>query len=220
VRVVVFFTICLLTCLAHAQEPPAVGTQLPHGYAEPGTTMPLAVEPPVGACLGGECANVPAGPRRSYRTPRRARFAYTGAVLGTVSAGLVFSGALSIALADRQDSERITRGVWLGYVAVSTPIVALSAWLGRKGGSYRGYAGLRRVGWVAYGLTVSDGVLLWYGALKGYDMPAYLTISAGVLAVLALLPHALDALTTSRLSRARRFSARMRPSPHGLALAF
>ena len=189
---------------------------------EPGSqiTSPSA-SPPVGACIGGSCKAaeptvldaarlrpyaLPVGPTKRT-VPRRQRFAYTGAVLGTVSAGLVLGGAIAIGVAADLHSERITRGVWLGYVATTTPLVALSAWLARREGGSDGFLALRRFGWLAYALSVSDGALLWSSAFGDNENPRFLTIAAGVFGTLALLPHALDALSAAHALRSRRFRA-------------
>lgn len=164
----------------------------------------------MGACLGGSCNRAPlqleAGSEPDERAPRapRVRFARTGAVLGTVTAGASLAGALALALSDGGPHERVTRGLWLGNVALATPLVALSAWLARKGTDYKGYRGLRRLGWTCYGLAAVDGTFLWYGAFREFENPRALTLFAGVLGAAAILPHALDALLAARRRQASR----------------
>ncbi|MDB4971903.1 MAG: hypothetical protein JWN48_244 [Myxococcaceae bacterium] len=203
---------------------------------EPGTSYRWPVTPPpVGACLGGNCQNLPSaaeyararpqaspmppGPR-ARTVPRRQRFAYTGAVLGSSSAALVLGGSIGIALANDIPSERVSRGVWLGYVAVATPLVAMSSWLASRESGYQGFKAVRRVGWLAYGLAVSDGALLWSSAFRHVYSPRLLTIGAGVFGVFALLPHALDALNAARSLRSKRLQQRLHVTGTGLLLRF
>jgi hypothetical protein len=188
--------------------------------------------PPVGACIGGDCGGVPtvldlararpgALPTGGvHKTPRRERFAYTGAVFGTVSAALVLGGSIGIALADDLASERVTRGVFLGYLSVATPLVALSVFLARREGKYEGYQALRRFGWLSYGLGVSDGALLWASAFRHEESPRLLTIAAGAFGALSLLPHALEALSAARNLRTRRWQQRLHASATGLTIRF
>lgn len=136
--------------------------------------------------------------------PRRERFARTGAVLGTVSAALVLGSAIAIAVAPDWHA-RVTRSVWLGVVATTTPLVALSAWLARREGNFPGYVDLRRLGWLAYTLAMTDGALVLTNAFHHERSPRLLTSAAGVFAALALLPHALDAATAAHTLRSRRF---------------
>jgi hypothetical protein len=190
---------------------------------EPGTDVSVAPPPKVGACIGGSCtAQRPptAAPDRPARAPnRRARFALAGAVLGAASAGLLLGGAIAIAVADDGTSERVTRPLWLGQLAVSTPLVALSSWMARRAGGGAGYRSLRRLGWTAYGAGVADGIILWYGAREEWQLPAGLTVVAGAIACFALLPHALDALIASRAVRSRGARS-IRARAGGLALTF
>ena len=202
---------------------------------EPGTTFSLAPSvPAVGSCIGGSCAPTdlpsvalsqpsrdPSAAHSGKDPERRARFAYTGAALGVVGAGLVLGGAIAIGVVDQSlHSERISRGVWLGALVVTTPLVALSAYLARKASGTPGYKGVRRVGWLAYALGVSDGALLFAGTFNGVPRSRTLTIGAGVIGVFALLPHALEALQAGRSLRMRRFMQRVHASASGLTLQF
>lgn len=230
----------LLLCLlwlwvAHAPAR-AQAPQAPLRQAhEPGSQVASPAAPPaVGTCIGGSCKAEPSVldlarvlphalpvPPAARRVPRRQRFAYTGAVLGTVSAGLVLGGAIGIGVVADVHSERITRGVWLGYLATSTPLVALSAWLARREGGSDGFLALRRFGWLSYALAVSDGALLWSSAFNGGENPRFLTIAAGAFGALALLPHALEALSAAHALRSKRFrSATVTASGTGLMVRF
>ena len=158
----------------------------------------------------------PLAPRK--RT--RARFAHAGALLGVVSAGLVLGGSIAIAVVDDVPSERVTRGLWLGYVAVAPPLVAFSAWLARRESGHHGYRGLRRFGWVAYSSAIAHGIYQFYGALHDERTPRGLTVLGGSMAALALLPHALEAFMAGRHVRARRFGAHVAPTGTGFRVRF
>lgn len=188
----------LCAASASAQVPP---------LREPGTDVAETPPPAVGSCIGGTCTvqrPAQASRDRPARAPnRRARFAFTGAVLGAASAGLLLGGAIAIAVADDDRSARITRPLWLGELAVATPLVALSSWVARRAGGGAGYRSLRRLGWTAYGAGVADGIILWYATRERWELPAGLTVAAGAIACFALLPHALDALIAARAVSSR-----------------
>ncbi|MDB4991632.1 MAG: hypothetical protein JWN04_6810 [Myxococcaceae bacterium] len=217
---------------AHADEPPAP-LRVPY---EPGSryTAPMS-PPPVGACIGGTCDRVPTATElararpgslplvrweRTSRASRRERFAYTGAVLGSVSAALVLGGAVAISLVDDLSSERVTRGVWLGYAAVSTPLVAFSVWLARRESGFEGYKALRALGWLSYACAMTDGALLLSNAFQHDESPRLLSISAGVFGALALLPHALEAVNAARSLRMRRIRTRLTATGTGVMVKF
>ena len=193
----------------------------PRELREPGTIVAPSPPPAIGACLGGDCRGAPAR-ERAPEPPRPplGNLAYAGAIFGTVSAGLVLGGATAIAVVDDAASERVTRGLWLGYLGVATPLVALSAHLGRRGSRFRASPTVRRLGWGAYAAAMTDGVLLWSGTFRDFSAPRGLTIAAGAIGALALLPHALDALLSARNAQMQRFRARLSPSPSGLAVSF
>ncbi len=196
---------------------------------EPGAYFRWQPPAPVGACLGGDCAPVPSVVARPVAEPsedappvnRRMRFAYTGAVLGAVSAGLVLGSSIAIASVDDLHSERITRGVWLGYFALSTGVVALSSALARRelGGTSESGRGSRNVAWSAFAIALADGAILWAGSFQGFPNMDVLTIGAGVIGTVALLPHALDAWLAGRGLRSRHMVS-LEPAANGLRVRF
>jgi hypothetical protein len=238
VRLFVFFSLLSLGSRALAQD---AGTPQVAPVAEeeihirePGSQFTWTPPPEVGACIGGSCAPppgvvpraavfgqpVPSPVQRGERErDPRMRFAYTGAVLGAVSAALVLGSAIAIAQVDDNRSERITRGVWVGYLGVSTTLVALSAHLasGPGGASGAGKA-TRQLGWTAFALAFTDGLILWAGAWHEFGDLDVLTIGAGAIGVVALLPHALDALVAARDMKVRRLA--LQPTANGLRLRF
>jgi len=195
----------------------------PRPLVEPGTVVTESEPPPVGACIGGACRperkSIPDEP--PPRPPRTfAGFAlWGGAVFGTISAGLSLGGAIAIAVAKDPGSERITRGLWLGHAAVATPLVAFSSFLARRQAHYAGYKGVRRLGWIAYGFAISHGIVQWYGAFHDFPTRPGLTVLAGSMGALAVLPHALDALLASRQAKRPRLG-RVALAPMGLAVQF
>jgi hypothetical protein len=199
-------------------------------FSEPGTQVRPEAPPRVGDCIGGSCRNPqlpgavgpPSAPPLDSleRAPnRRARFGFAGAALGVGSATLLLGGSIAMAIVDDRATDRIGRGLWLGELALATPLVALSAFVARRGSGFNGYRGLRRLGWSAYGAAVTDGILLWYSALHDIEVPAALTITAGALSLFALLPHALDALTSARNAKGADVRV-LALSPRGLVLTF
>jgi hypothetical protein len=198
---------------------------------EPGTAYRWQPPAAVGSCLGGTCGTLPppslVAPRAAFstreRSPlhRRLRFAYAGAIVGVVSAGIVLGSAIAIAVVDDVHSERITRGAWLGTFALSTGVVALSSGLARRElrGASSGSKAARNLGWTAFALALADGAILWGGAFKGFDHMQALTIGAGAIGAFALLPHALDAYLAGRGLRARQMVS-VQPAVNGLRVRF
>jgi len=135
-------------------------------------------------------------------------------------AALLLGGAITISVVDDDRSERITRGVWLGALVTTAPLVALSAHLARKASGYKGVKAVRRLGWFAWGLAASDGALLWALSFADFPRSPVLTIGAGALGAASLLPLALDALSAGRSLRIRRFVSRVSPGPTGLTVRF
>lgn len=132
------------------------------------------------------------------------RFARAASIVGVVSAGLLFGGSVAIGVADHRESERVTRGLQLGYTVVAAPFVALGAFSARRrAGILGGRASLRTMGWIAYTAAVANGVAQWYGAFHDAPTSRGLTITGGVLAAMSLLPHAFDAYLCARHARLR-----------------
>jgi hypothetical protein len=178
-------------------------------------------QPAVGSCLGGDCtlgAQVTASQDEGARRPTRG-FARGAAWFGAVSAVLMLSGSIAIAAVDDPGSERITRGISLGYTALSVPLVALGSHTTRKRARVDGYRGIRILGWTGYAGALPQGVALWYGALRGIELPKVLTIGAGVMSLMAILPHAFDAYVASRRARNKGL-ARLVPGPQGFGVVF
>ncbi|MET0340848.1 MAG: hypothetical protein ABW252_07585 [Polyangiales bacterium] len=222
----VWLTIALVAVpVPHASaEPPAPiapAAAPPPTFFEPGTDVHETPEAPVGSCIGGDCLDPPK--RRGAPTPlprSAARAAYGAALFGTVAAGLVLGGAIAIAAVDDPGSEKITRGLWLGTMALSPPIVGFTAYLARRQRTVEGMKSARRLGWVSYSSAVTGGVLGWVGAFRDETTPSWLTVSGGVFGVLCLLPVALDALVSARGARTTPPVARLVPRLNGLGVRF
>ena len=224
-NVVVCALVWLLAGSVVAQATPAPAPAAPRSAPptlfEPGTEVVVLPPDPVGARVGGDCG-APA-PRRGVPLPqprRAARGAYGASIFGAISAGLVLGGAIGIAAADHLESERITRGLWLGTMTLAPPIVAFTAYLARRGRSAQGVRSGRRLGWAAYSAAVTNGVLQWYGAFRDERSPVLLTVSGGIFGVLCLLPLAFDALVSARGARTAAPQARLVPGFSGLGVRF
>jgi len=189
---------------------------------EPGTDFVILPQAPIGACIGGDCG-APVRSSVPLLQPRStaARAAYGGAIFGVVSAGLVLGGAIGIAAADHRESERVTRTLWLGTMALSPPIVALTAYLARRQRSgVKGVKSGRRLGWIAYSAAVPNGVLQVYNAFHDESVPVGLTVSGGIFGALCLLPLALDALVSSHGAPTTTPRVRLEPRFSGVGGRF
>ena len=211
-------TFALLWSLAGSAFAQAVAPPPP--LIEPGTTFRSEPPPKVGSCVGGDCGGSRARGLAVPRPRSSGRLAFSAAIFGAVSAALSLGGAIAIAVVDDPDSEIITRSVWFGYVAVSPPIVAFSAYRARRQRGVKGVPSARRLGWVAYSAVISQGVLQLALAARDYDISPGFTIAAGGFGALALLPHAFDALACARGARTAAPRAVIRPSLTGLHVQF
>ena len=201
--------------------PASAPSRAPRALSEPGTDVVLLPPDPVGACVGGDCRSPAARRGVVLPQPRRtARGAHGAAVFGLVSAGLLLGGAIGIAAADHLESERVTRGLWLGTMVLAPPIVGLTAYLARRGRAVQGVRSARRLGWTAYSAAVTNGVLQWYGAFHAERSPVLLTVSGGFFGVLCLLPLAFDALVSARSARTSAPQARFVPGISGMGVRF
>jgi hypothetical protein len=152
--------------------------------------------------------------------PTSLGFASGAAWFGLVSTALSVGGAVAIAAFDDVPSERITRGVWLGYTAAAVPIVALGSYITRKRAKLPGYKGLRVVGWLAYTGMLSNGAFMWYAAFQDAEQSWGLTVGLSALGLLALLPHSFEAYACGRQARIQRLLSRLTPTPSGFGLRF
>ena len=184
-KVVVCALVWLLAGSVVAQATPAAPAPAPRRkpapLMEPGTDVVLLPPAPVGACVGGACGRPLPGRGVTLPAPRgAARGAYGASIFGMVSAGLLLGGAIGIAAADHLESERITRGLWLGTMTLAPPIVAFTGYLARRRRPVQGVRSARRLGWTAYSAAVTNGVLQWAGAFRHERSPVLLTVSGGV----------------------------------------
>ncbi len=180
--------------------------------------------PPVGSCLGGNCevgTQVQAQDAAPEERPRSPGYAQAAAWYGLVSGVLSVAGAVTIAQVDDFASEPITRGIWLGHLTLSVPVVAIGSLTSRKRAKVEGHRGSRALGWTVYSGVLSNGVLQWYQVLTDSNHPKPgLTIGIGVLSLFAFLPHAFDAYIAGRAVRVKGLSRRIAATPNGFALRF
>jgi len=179
--------------------------------------------PAAGTCLGGNC-EVGAPVHQQEDLPRRrlspARgFAHGAAWFGAISGALSLGGSIAIASLNDREHEPITRGVWLGYTALTVPLVAIGSYTTRKRARVEGVSGLRLVGWSAYLGAVGNGAAQWYLVLVDARPTPGFTIGLGVLGLMSFLPHAFDAYVSGRAARSKGL-ARIMPTTNGLAVRF
>jgi hypothetical protein len=173
---------------------------------------------PVPALPGGGVRAPPPPPIvvSSARAPRAARFAHVAAIAGVVSAGLLLGGSVAIAVVDDPGSERVTRGVQLGFTALAAPCVAFAAYRARRGAFLSEGRRVRTLGWAAYAGAIALIVAQWYGAFHDAETSPGLTVAGGALGALSVLPQAWDAYLSARQARMRS----LRLSASGLTLRF
>ena len=113
---------------------------------------------------------------------------------------------------------------WLAtFAAVLTlVVVALGAWTARKRVKVQGERQLRILGWTAWSGALVNGILQWHGAFQGTSQPWGLTVGAGAMGALAILPHALDAFISAHRAfmRTRYGTVALVPVPNGLMVRF
>jgi hypothetical protein len=146
------------------------------------------------------------------------RFARVAAFVGVVSAGLLLGGSIAIAVVDDPGSERVTRGVQLGFTALAAPLVAFGAYSARRGTARLEGGSVRALGWAAYTVAIATGVAQWYDAFHDTQPSTGVTIALGALGALSVLPHAWDAYLCARYARIRTLQLGL--SPLGLSLRF
>jgi hypothetical protein len=157
-------------------------------------------------------------PAQSSADPPRdpGAFARGAAIYGIVASGLLLGGAITIAAVDDVHSEHVTRGVWLGTVALSAPFVALGGWTARKRTGVKGYKGVRFLGFTSWTFGVANGILQWYEALHDESQPWGLTVALGADGVMATLPLSLDAFISGRRASKRHHFVRFSLGPLSL----
>lgn len=123
-------------------------------------------------------------------------WALAGAVVGFTSGAIVLG--LSIG-AEATNGDPIAPNVIGGSAIVLgialTPVSAAGAKSARRAANVRGCLGCRIAGWIAYGLSIADGLtLIGLGVGAGIIPPTGLITSVGVLGALASWLMAIDSL--------------------------
>lgn len=184
------------------------------------TAAGQAPAPAVGTCLGGTCEVGVQVTSRDQAESRPARgFARGAAWMGLFAGVLSVAGSVGIAVVDHPESERITRGVWLGHLTLAVPVVAIGSLTSRKRARVQGLKGMRTLGWTAYTGVLGNGALQWYLVLTDSQPRPGVTIGLGAAALLAFLPHAFDAYVAGRASRLKGLAS-LRPTANGFAVHF
>jgi hypothetical protein len=172
----------------------------------------------LGLALGVWLAASPVAAQTSSRRDPGA-FARGAGIYGAVTAGLLLGGAVAMAAAPDVESERITRGIWLGTLTLSVPFVALGGWTARHRADVEGFKQLRVLGWTSWVFGIANGILQWYGALHDDTQPWGLTVGLGAVGALAVLPLALDAVVSGQRA-SMRSRWRIGMGPRGVIVTF
>jgi hypothetical protein len=163
-------------------------------------------------CVNGACRSpatapptaAPGAPQNVFADPGWSQGA---GILGFVAAGgtLLLAIAAEITKEDQIPSLPIGIGATL-LMGVATPVVAVGAGSARGSGKVDGMLGMRIAGWIAYGLSLSDAVVLIGLGLAEVTPPGGIITLVGVLGGAGLIFHALDAMASG--SEAEALGAR------------
>lgn len=129
------------------------------------------------------------------------RFARAGAWIGLLGAGAITAGAITIAAVDQPDREPVSRSILLGASASLPPFVALAGWTARRRTRVQGYSAVRKLAWTAYGGSIALGVSQLFAAMNDTRTSRGMTLAAGALGVLSVLPLSFDSYVCARQSR-------------------
>lgn len=136
-----------------------------------------------------------------------------------VSAGLLWGGAIAIAWVDASsDTERITRGLHLGFAAVAPPLVAFASFLERRRSGVSGVPTMQGFGWALYSFAIAGEVIGFYNAFHDIPTERWTTLLSGALGTLSVLAHSFDAFLCAREARMQRY--RFAASPLGIFVRF
>jgi hypothetical protein len=115
------------------------------------------------------------------------------AAFGWVSAGIITVLTAVIVAADDADVGIPVGGAATLYAGVSIPIVAVGGASARTHPLVTGYPGLRIAGWIGYGVTLFDALILLGVALSDGEVTQAHVASVGALGTLTAIGFALDA---------------------------
>lgn len=156
-----------------------------------------------GVCVDPDQVNrAPAAidPRISAPADADAGWTTPAGIIGLVGAaaavGLI--GGAAASLDNDSETDSILGGAGLLTVAILNPIVAVGA----HSGDERGSVGLEIASWVAYGITIVNGIALLAIGDAEDDVTEPLTIATGALAGVSLATMAASALIAGSKSRA------------------
>jgi hypothetical protein len=90
---------------------------------------------------------------------------------------------------------------------VAGPVTAIGAASARKTGDVKGSSGLRITGWIAYGLTMADAMILIGMGLSEVEPADGLIVSVGLLGAASLSCFAADAFQSAAEANAKRAGA-------------
>jgi hypothetical protein len=133
----------------------------------------------------------------------------TGAGVFGIIAGI---GALSLTIGSEATKDEQNPSLPLGIaatslIAVGGPITAVGAGSARQGGDVQGALGLRILGWVGYGLTLAEAIVLIGLGVNEVEPPDGVIVSVGALGATSLFSFAGDAFFSAAEAEAERAAA-------------
>ncbi len=137
-----------------------------------------------------------------------------GGVVGIVGGVLTVSlGAPTAMFADEGDSDTAIPlgGVTLLVAGITTPITAAGAASARRHPEVRGAIGARIAGWIGYGVTMLDGMVLLGLGMADEEVTGAQVGSVVLLSTLSTTAMVVDAFVSA--SQARRLSGPQQPLP-------
>ena len=134
--------------------------------------------------------------------PADAGWANGAGIFGIVSMVAVATGVIAIIAIDDKDAGLPIGIVTTLYTAAAVPIIAAGAGSARNAPGVIGSPGLRTGGWIAFGLTILDAMILIGIAASDGDVEPPLTASVGALGEVAILFFTLDAFASASQAEA------------------
>ena len=209
-----FVVVCLMIDVASAQNapqpptkpapttpPPTSGCDPSVGCIAPPTTAPLpttqppGTQPPSAQPPGAQPDMMPVQPQPPPQEQVSAGWAHGAGIIGYASAGLIAALTVTIVVENSPDTADTARGLGaltVLYAGVALPVVAIGGHSARHHHLVRGLPGLRIAGWVGYGLSLGDAIVLLALSFDNTISNAQI-VSVGFLAALSSLAFGLDA---------------------------
>ena len=175
----------------------------------------------VGECVARQAAAPPPYAPPPYAPapagPADPGWAGGAAAFGWVSAGIITVLTAVIVAADDPDVGIPVGGAATLYAGVAIPIVAVGGASARTHPLVTGYPGLRIAGWIGYGVTLFDALVLLGVALSDGEVTQAHVASVGALGTLTAVGFALDASGSAGQAEAVRAQQQQAVPPRAAA---